>query len=259
MCSRPQSARRAPASGHGALEWSRRGPYNDCGRIRFRPPEYAKWRSGLAPALDPLYHFARPTRTGTVPWTEWPEGVSIPRGPSLASLKSAASGRTVDRIQCTGQEQLVFHVHAHLTIFVTGATRRVPLGIGIPGEQTQRTSSGHFVDAGNCFYSLHTHAADGIIHIESPTRRTYTLGQFFDEWGQALGVDQVGPATGAVTAFYDGNVYQGNPRTIPLGAHTQIQLDVGPRRWPQRKIRFVPVSRTQDHQARPQPALMGLG
>jgi hypothetical protein len=130
-------------------------------------------------------------------------------------------------------------VHAHLTIFVNGAPRRIPLGIGIPGQQTQQTSSGLFVDAGNCFYSLHTHSADGIIHIESPTRRTYTLGQFFDEWGQALGVDQVGPATGTVTAFYDGNIYQGNPRNIPLGAHTQIQLDVGTPLVAPEKIRFV--------------------
>ena len=27
---------------------------------------------------------------------------------------------------------------------------------------------------------LHTHAADGIVHIESPVDRTYTLGNFFD-------------------------------------------------------------------------------
>jgi hypothetical protein len=30
-----------------------------------------------------------------------------------------------------------------------------------------------------------------------------------------------------VTALYDGKVYQGNPRDIPLNAHAQIQLEVG--------------------------------
>jgi len=39
---------------------------------------------------------------------------------------------------------------------------------------------------------LHTHAADGIIHTESPVERTYTLGDFFDIWGQPLGRHQVG-------------------------------------------------------------------
>jgi hypothetical protein len=63
---------------------------------------------------------------------------------------------------------------------------------------------------------LHTHVPDGVIHIESPVRRGFTLGDFFDEWGLPLSTDQVGPAKGRVTAFYDGKVYQGNPRDIPL-------------------------------------------
>ena len=81
--------------------------------------------------------------------------------------------------------------------------------------------------SGTCFYWLHTHAADGIIHIESPVHRTYTLGNFFDEWGQPLSTSQVGPASGHVVAIYNGQVYQGNPRDIPLTAHAQIQLEVG--------------------------------
>src|SRR5260221_490400 len=67
----------------------------------------------------------------------------------------------------------------------------------------------------------------GVSGIESPVQRTYTLGSFFDEWGQLLGSAQVGPAQGHVTAIYNGQVYQGNPRGIPLTAHAQIQLEVG--------------------------------
>ena len=74
---------------------------------------------------------------------------------------------------------------------------------------------------------LHTHAADGIIHIESPVHRTFTLGDFFDVWGQSLGPDQVGPATGPVVAIYNGQLYEVNPRDIPLNAHAQIQLEIG--------------------------------
>jgi hypothetical protein len=110
---------------------------------------------------------------------------------------------------------------------VNGAPRQVPAAIGIPGAQATNTPSGPFIASGTCFYWLHTHAPDGIIHIESPVQRTYTLGDFFDIWGQPLGPDQAGPARGPVTALYNGQVYRGNPRNIPLEKHAQIQLEVG--------------------------------
>ena len=156
-----------------------------------------------------------------------PEAVPIPNAAPLTGLASAATGQTLDGISCQTSEQTLFHIHAHLTVFVDGKQRRIPAAIGIPGAQAQSTPQGQFIGAGSCFYWLHTHAADGIIHIESPVQRTYTLGDFFDEWGQPLGPDRVGPATGHVVALYNGKVYQGNPRDIPLTAHAQIQLEVG--------------------------------
>jgi hypothetical protein len=156
-----------------------------------------------------------------------PEGVAVPDGPSLTGGEPAPAGAPVDGIRCLGAEQVLFHIHAHLTVFVNGAARRIPYGIGIPAAQVSPTPAGPFVGAGSCFYWLHTHAADGIIHIESPAARTYTLGNFFDVWGQKLGRAEVGPTTGRVTAFYDGRVCRGNPRDIPLSKHAQIQLDVG--------------------------------
>jgi len=156
-----------------------------------------------------------------------PEGVPIPAAAPLAGTTSSATGGKVDGISCQTTEQVIFHIHAHLTIFVNGSPRQVPAAIGIPGPQPQTTPTGTFIGGGRCFYWLHTHAADGIIHIESPVQRTYTLGQFFDEWGQPLGPDQVGPVTGHVVAIYNGQVYLGNPRGIPLNAHAQIQLEVG--------------------------------
>ena len=156
-----------------------------------------------------------------------PEGVPVPAGPALASTATGATGQPVDGISCQTSEQTVFHIHAHLTIFVNGAARQVPAGIGIPGAQATQSPQGPFIETGTCFYWLHTHAADGIIHVESPIQRTYTLGNFFDIWGQPLGPDQVGPAQGHVTAIYNGQVWQGNPRDIPLNAQVQIQLQVG--------------------------------
>jgi hypothetical protein len=156
-----------------------------------------------------------------------PEGVPIPAVPALASRSSTAAGATVDGIQCLGAEQTLFHIHAHLTLFLGGAARQIPAGIGITHPVSESTPEGPFVAGGGCFYWLHTHAADGIIHIESPVRRIFTLGNFFDVWGQALSADEVGPATGKVTALYNGEPFIGNPRNIPLNAHAQIQLEVG--------------------------------
>ncbi len=148
------------------------------------------------------------------------------------------TGKNVDGISCQTSEQTVFHIHAHLTVFVNGSARQVPAAIGIPGAVAQNTAQGPFIGSGTCFYWLHTHAADGIIHIESPVHRTYTLGDFFDEWGQPLGPGQVGPARGPVTAIYNGQHYQGNPRNIPLNAHAQIQLEVGKPLVAPQKITF---------------------
>jgi hypothetical protein len=162
------------------------------------------------------------------PGSTGPEGIPVPSAPALAGTATMASGNDVDgAVSCLGQEQTLFHIHAHLTMFVDGAARQIPYGIGITNGQPQSTPQGSFVSNGNCYYFLHTHAADGIIHIESPVQRTYTLGNFFDVWGQPLGPNRVGTAAGPVTAFYDGKPYLGNPRNIPLNAHAEIQLDVG--------------------------------
>jgi hypothetical protein len=161
------------------------------------------------------------------PGPRGPEGVPIPDASPLAGGEPAQAGSPVDGIMCQGTEQVLFHIHAHLTVFVNGAPRRIPEGIGIPGAQVSPTPAGPYVGAGTCFYWLHTHAADGIIHIESPVARNYTLGDFFDVWGQALSATEVGPTIGRVTAFYNGRLFRGNPRDIPLSRHAQIQLDVG--------------------------------
>ena len=46
-------------------------------------------------------------------------------------------------------------------------------------------------------------------------------------WGQKLSSTKVGPVGGPVTALYNGQVFRGNPRDIPLTKHAQIQLEVG--------------------------------
>jgi len=168
-----------------------------------------------------------PTGLPVVPGPIGPENVPIEQGALLASGSSSATGGTVDGVECNSSEQVAYHVHTHLSVYVNGGLRPVPAGIGVVAPVVDHTPVGAFVHASQCYYWLHVHAQDGIIHIESPAGHSYVLGQFFDLWGQPLGLDQVGPASGPLTMWVDGVRYRGDPRLIPLGSHRDIQIDVG--------------------------------
>jgi hypothetical protein len=154
------------------------------------------------------------------------EGVPIESGADLASPGTTGSGPMAG-IQCGSTEQLAYHIHAHLAVYVNGQPRAVPGGIGIPGSQVVQTSNGPVANGGQCIYWLHTHAPDGIIHIESPTQRIYTLGNFFGIWRQPLSAGDVAGAKGKVTALVNGKVWKKSLATIPLDPHAVIQLNIG--------------------------------
>jgi len=134
------------------------------------------------------------------------------------------TGQPVDGIEGSSREMLKVHVHAHLSLFSKGEQIAIPYAIGI--VRPFQVKNG-FASAGAGIYWLHTHDATGIIHVESPDARTYTLGNFFDIWGQPLDAHSVAGFTGVVRAFVDGKPFTGDPRTIVLAAHTQITLEVG--------------------------------
>jgi hypothetical protein len=156
-----------------------------------------------------------------------PEGIPLETGAPLGPASSTLPGTTVDGIQCAPIEQLAYHIHAHLQVYVNGQSRQLPPAIGLLGPVSQQTAQGPFFGAQKCYYWLHTHAGDGIIHIESPTKRIYTLGDFFDEWHQPLSSTQVATASGKVTAFVNGKPWTQDIRSIPLNPHAEVQLDVG--------------------------------
>ncbi|HVB06839.1 MAG TPA: hypothetical protein VNF07_11400 [Acidimicrobiales bacterium] len=156
-----------------------------------------------------------------------PEGIPLEIGKVLAPASTAAQGKTVDGIACDAHEQVAYHVHTHLAIYVDGSLRPLPPGVGLVVPVGEQTAYGPFYGATTCYYWLHVHTQDGVIHIESPGARTYTLGEFFDIWRQSLSPDGVGAARGTVTTYVNGRSYRGNPRSVTLGSHVDIQLDVG--------------------------------
>lgn len=176
--------------------------------------------------------FSRTTISSAASSRAGPEGVLIYNVPNLASASSTQNGKPVDGITCRkiSNEVVKYHRHVHVEIFVKGKMFRLPAGIGITKPMIHvKDKKGTFLDVGiyDCLYWLHTHVADGIIHIETPGERSFTLGEFFDIWNQPLGPNQVGPSKGKVVVYENGRRVVGNPRSTPLLPHADIQIDVG--------------------------------
>ncbi|MGH9055039.1 MAG: hypothetical protein ACRDYY_04120 [Acidimicrobiales bacterium] len=157
-----------------------------------------------------------------------PENVPLELGAPLAAPNTGLTGKPIDGVQCNVGEQLAYHHHVHVAIFINGQPRSVPIAVGmVPPAQVEKTPQGDFAESASCFYWLHVHAQDGIVHIESPIAKTYELGQVFDIWHQPLSSTQLGPYTGKVTTTVNGAPWTGNPAQIPLNEHTQIVLNLG--------------------------------
>lgn len=148
--------------------------------------------------------------------------VTFPTG----STASGGQGDPVDTIPC-GSGADAEHYHVHLSLIVNGQQQAIPLGIGIKNAVVVGDS---LAIAGTCFYWLHSHDRTGIIHVEpSATGHTFTLGEYFDVWGEPLTSGNVAGNQGTVTVYIDGARYVGDPRAIVLSAHQQITLEVGTR------------------------------
>jgi hypothetical protein len=117
-------------------------------------------------------------------------------------------------------EGKLVHTHEHLDLYLNGKHVAVPANVGIGSNPR--------------YYSpLHTHDRTGILHVESPTNVTYTLGQFFGVWGVRLNAKCIGTdcASGDNTlqAFVDGKRVAGDPARIPLRKHDEIVIAYGTR------------------------------
>lgn len=158
-----------------------------------------------------------------------PEGIPLEVGPNLAAANTGLTGSTIDGISCGATEQLVYHHHAHIAIFVNGKPYSIPLGVGMtPQVQVTNTAHGQFADGStNCLYWLHVHAQDGIIHIESPYAQNFVLGDIMDIWHQTLSPTQLGSYHGNVTVNVNGAPWTGIVREVPLTEHAQIVINVG--------------------------------
>jgi hypothetical protein len=120
-------------------------------------------------------------------------------------------------------EGTVLHIHSHLDVFVDGRRVVVPAGIGID-------------PAGRFISPLHTHDTTGVVHVESPTVRTFTLGEFIDVWGVRFGHGCLGgycAAPGRSLHVYADGHPVAQPWLLPLAEHREIVVAYGsPRQLP---------------------------
>ena len=137
------------------------------------------------------------------------------------------------------QEQLFFHVHAHLDVFVDGQSVEVPPGIGIGGDPKVR----YFVSQGQpvvgapaspcsrpCVSPLHTHDGSGVLHVENDKERQIDLGQVFTEWGVRFTAECVGGYCAPDKphkVYVDGKEYTGDASGIVLKNLEEIALVIG--------------------------------
>jgi hypothetical protein len=84
----------------------------------------------------------------------------------IAFISGILIGLAFGELQCIDFNKKLYQ-HIHITP-VTLDGKFPPGGIGLePG----------------CFREMHTHWADGWIHMESNAPRNFTMGEFFDLWG----------------------------------------------------------------------------
>jgi hypothetical protein len=144
--------------------------------------------------------------TGPPPW---------PRNVRALRARLAALG-----LPALAAEGTRLHYHDHLDLFVNGRHVAVPAGIGIGL-------------GGRLFSPLHTHDATGIIHVESPDVRPFTLGEFLGVWGLRLTARCLGGscAGGAqrVWVYVDGKLVTGAPGRLVLAPHQEIVVAFGTR------------------------------
>jgi hypothetical protein len=120
----------------------------------------------------------------------------------------------VDGIYCDQLEQTAYHIHAHLTIYIDGKPVTVPQGVGIATDQS-------------CFYWLHTHTSDGVVHIEFPRNGSPTLGNFLDIWRQSfsqLGFRNELASSADWTVYVDGKKVTSDFNHLILQPHQVITI-----------------------------------
>src|SRR5260370_5241237 len=151
--------------------------------------------------------------------------------PTATRSPTSGAGQ-VGAIPCDQLEHTEVPYHALLQIFNQGQAVAIPTNLG-------RTAA--------CYYWLHMHTGEpGIIHVEAPADRIFTLGDFFQVWGAWTGTPQPLDSMHVSSITLSGNekllvyldggdgarpvAFPGDPTAIVLRSHEIITLEGAPPR-----------------------------
>ncbi|MGB9185651.1 MAG: hypothetical protein WCB67_16470 [Solirubrobacteraceae bacterium] len=127
----------------------------------------------------------------------------------------------------------------HIELF--GANRVVVLGAGIGVRGPVSREAGRIARA-RCYGALVTLEPTGLILVRPAAH--LTLADVFRAWGEPLSRRRAAsfraPANDPVRVFVAGRLRPGPPGSVPLAAHSEIVLEVGPRVPPHTSYTFPP-------------------
>ena len=136
--------------------------------------------------------------------------------PTIVPTQAPASPQETgsEEIGCdAGGHDGAYHIHSLVVVKVDGQLYAPPAHIGI-GQ--------------SCMYWVHTHKADGIVHVEAPASVTPTLGDFLDLWQATYPDDQLlaaaRAAIGAGQVTVDDAPHSGNATGLALADQMRIVL-----------------------------------
>ncbi|HEV3046888.1 MAG TPA: hypothetical protein VGY13_05950 [Solirubrobacteraceae bacterium] len=116
---------------------------------------------------------------------------------------------------------------AHVELFARGLVVLVPAGIG--ARPPLRLADGRVLAAA-CFGAAVTLEPTGVVLVRPGER--VSLGELFRAWGQPLSRTRLASfrasAGASVRAFVNGRAWRGAPARLPLLAHAEIVLELGP-------------------------------
>ena len=153
-------------------------------------------------------------RTTMAPWDR----------PVDQASRVAAAGLTL-----ATHETLTVHFHVHLDVIADGVPVPVPADLGIVEVDARGFVLGTGTKGTAGMAALHTHEADGVLHVEAPAGETFTLGEAFAEWDVALGPGQLGgyrdgTAGYRVAAWVNGRLVTASPAQVVLSPHDEIAV-----------------------------------
>lgn len=160
------------------------------------------------------------------------EARPIGRGPAF---QPPATGPVLGRCD----RRLGPRAGVHVEVF--GANRVVLIPAGIGTTPPRGLVSGRISNAG-CYGDLVTLEPTGLVLVRPGAR--LVLAELFRSWGQPLSSRRVAsfstPPGGGVRVFVDGRPWSRSPGRVPLRAHSEIVLEVGPYVPPHSSYTFPP-------------------